>query len=574
MQPAQTANADRPKRDDALADHLVETGKLLPETLERARRVGMNTGEPLAGLLLKLGFLAERDLAHALAKVHGCRVVSAEEFPDTPLDIGRLSPRFLRESRALPLAFSENALQLAMADPGDDYIRAAVELAAGLPVQAQAAIPNEIEQAIDRLYGQAEVASETDAVGEMTQAIDEALETDIERLRDLASEAPVIRLVNRIVADAVERRASDIHLEPFESHLRLRYRIDGVLQEGESPAARLKAAIVSRIKIMARLNIAERRLPQDGRMKVAIKGAQIDLRVSTLPSLFGEGVVLRILDRESVSLEFRSLGIAGAPLDRLLEGLERPNGIFLVTGPTGSGKTTTLYAALARLNREERKIITVEDPVEYQLDGVNQIQVKSSIGLSFANALRSILRHDPDIVLIGEIRDLETAQIAAQAALTGHLVLSTLHTNNAASSITRLLDMGVEDYLVTATVNGVTAQRLVRRLCENCKQSYEPDAALADHLGLTQAASGDVRLFRPVGCAVCNNTGYHGRTAIMETLVMDDRLRRIVIDHGDASEVHRAAVEAGMQTLYANGVEKALSGLTSVEEVLRVTREA
>jgi len=561
-------------RDEVLAAHLVDAGRLLPETLERTRRVGASTGESLAGLLLKLGLLAERDLAQALSEVHGCRVVPGEEFPDSPLEIEKLSPRFLRDHRVLPLAVHENRLVLAMADPGDEYVRGAIALAAGMPVAAQAAIPTEIEQAIARLYGQIDAAGVTDAEGAMDQAIDEALETDIERLRDLASEAPVVRLVNRIIADAVERRASDIHLEPFESELKLRYRIDGVLQEGESPPARLKAAVVSRIKIMAKLNIAERRLPQDGRMKVALRGTQIDLRVSTLPSLYGEGVVLRILDREAVSLDFGALGIAGPSLDRLLAGLERPNGIFLVTGPTGSGKTTTLYAALARLNTVERKIVTVEDPVEYQLDGVNQIQVKSSIGLTFANALRSILRHDPDIVLIGEIRDLETAQIAAQAALTGHLVLSTLHTNSAAGSLTRLLDMGVEDYLVTATVNGIAAQRLLRRLCEACKSPYTPEPALAEHLGLSTAASRQARLYRPVGCALCNGTGYRGRTAIMETLVMDDRLRRIVIERGDASAVQRAALESGMQTLYADGLEKALAGLTSIEEVLRVTREA
>lgn len=566
--------ADNRGRDEMLAAHLLKAGRLQPETLERTRRVGASTGESLAGLLLKLGLLAERDLAQALAEVHGCRVVPAEEFPDSPIATETLSPRFLRDSRVLPLALHDNGLDLAMADPGDAYVRAAIELASGRPVAPQAAIPTEIEQAIDRLYGQGEDTAAADADGAMDQAIDEALETDIERLRDLASEAPVVRLVNRIIADAVERRASDIHLEPFESELKLRYRIDGVLQAGESPPARLKAAVVSRIKIMAKLNIAERRLPQDGRMKIALRGAQIDLRVSTLPSLYGEGVVLRILDREAVSLDFGALGIGGSSLDRLLAGLERPNGIFLVTGPTGSGKTTTLYAALARLNGVEQKIITVEDPVEYQLDGVNQIQVKPSIGLTFASALRSILRHDPDIVLIGEIRDLETAQIAAQAALTGHLVLSTLHTNSATGSVTRLLDMGVEDYLVTATVNGVAAQRLVRRLCDSCKSPYAPDSALAEHLGLSSAASRDIRLYRPAGCAACNETGYRGRTAIMETLVMDDRLRRIVIERGDASAVHRAAVEAGMQTLYADGLEKALAGLTSIEEVLRVTREA
>jgi len=560
-------------RDTQLADHLVATGRLQAEMLDRAARVGAESGESLAGLLLKLGLLAERELAAALAEVHDCPLAEAGDFPQEPVEIEGLSPRFLRESRALPLARDAAGLDLAMADPGDRYVADAIALAAGLPVRSHVAVPTELEQAIDRFYGAAETSSEGDGVDEMDRAIDDALETDIERLRDLASEAPVVRLVNRIIAEAIERRASDIHLEPFENRLRLRYRIDGVLQEGDTPPARLKAAIVSRLKIMARLDIAERRLPQDGRMKVAVRGSAIDLRVSTLPSLHGEGVVLRILDRESVRLDFAALGVEGPNLDRLLEALERPNGIFLVTGPTGSGKTTTLYAALSRLNRVERKIITVEDPIEYQLEGVNQIQVKPSIGLTFASALRAILRQDPDIVLIGEIRDLETAQIAAQAALTGHLVLATLHTNNAAASITRLLDMGVEDYLVTATVNGVAAQRLVRRLCEACKTPYKPDAALAEQLGLRRYAKGAPVLHRAAGCAACNATGYRGRTSIMETLVVDDRLRRIIIKEGEAGAVQRAARDAGMDSLYDDGMKKALAGHTSVEEVLRVTRE-
>jgi len=560
-------------RDGRLAEHLVTSGRLQRATIERAQRVGASTGETLPGLLLKLGLLGERDLAAALADVHDCPLVASDAYPSAPVAEEGLNPRFLREARILPLAESEDGIDLAMVDPGDSYGREAVELVTDRPVRVHAAVPTELEQALGRLYGQGAERPETQPDVSSAESVDDALETDIERLRDLASEAPVVRLVNRIIAEAIERRASDIHLEPFESHLRLRYRIDGVLQEGDSPPARLKAAIISRIKIMAQLNIAERRLPQDGRMKIAVRGAPIDLRVSTIPSLYGEGVVLRVLDRESVSLDFGALGIAGDNLQRLLEGLDRPNGIFLVTGPTGSGKTTTLYAALSRLNAVESKIITVEDPIEYQLEGVNQIQVKPGIGLTFANALRSILRQDPDIVLIGEIRDLETAQIAAQAALTGHLVLSTLHTNNAASSITRLLDMGVEDYLVTATVSGVAAQRLVRRLCDSCKTAYEPEAAYGEHLGLTRYGEAGSVLYKAKGCEACNHTGYRGRTALVETLIVDETVRRIVITQGEASAVHRAAVESGMATLYDDGMKKALAGETTVEEVLRVTRD-
>jgi general secretion pathway protein E len=337
----------------------------------------------------------------------------------------------------------------------------------------------------------------------------------------------------------------------------------------------MRAAIVSRIKIMAKLNIAERRLPQDGRIKLAVRGTPIDLRISTIPTLYGESVVMRVLDRESVTLDFGALGIEGTNLSTFLDVLERPNGIFLVTGPTGSGKTTTLYAALSRLNQPDRKIITVEDPIEYQLEGVNQIQVKPAIGLDFANVLRAILRQDPDIILIGEIRDLETAQIAAQAALTGHLVLSTLHTNNAASSISRLLDMGVEDYLVTATVNGVAAQRLVRRLCPHCREAYPVEDELFDHLGLARyGARPGASLYRPKGCGKCGDSGYRGRMSILETLVLNDDLRRATLQSNDSRALHRQAVEGGMRTLYDDGMDKALAGETSVEEVLRATRDA
>jgi general secretion pathway protein E len=394
-------------------------------------------------------------------------------------------------------------------------------------------------------------------------------EADVERLRDLASEAPVIRLVNRMIERAVEQRASDIHIEPFEGRLRVRYRVDGMLGETEAPAEKLAAAIVSRIKIMARLNIAERRLPQDGRIKVVVRGKEFDLRISTTPSLHGESVVMRILDRDGAVLDFKALGFRDDTLKSYLSALERPHGILLVTGPTGSGKTTTLYTSLIRLNSPERKILTVEDPVEYQLDGVLQIQVKPEIDLTFARALRSFLRQDPDILMIGEIRDLETAQIGVQAALTGHLVLSTLHTNDAAGAIARLMDMGVPDYLLTSTINGVAAQRLVRKLCPDCREASEPDAELLARL---DAGDNPPRvLYHAKGCDHCKGTGYAGRAALVEVLVMDDALRRLVLQRADAREIEKAAVEGGMRTLYQDGLLKAAAGVTSIEEVLRVT---
>jgi general secretion pathway protein E len=384
----------------------------------------------------------------------------------------------------------------------------------------------------------------------------------------------VIRLVNLIIQRAVELRASDIHIEPFENRLKVRYRIDGVLEEGEAPPQNLTAAIISRVKIMARLNIAERRLPQDGRIMQRVQGRELDLRVSTMPTAHGESVVMRLLDRESVVLDFQHLGFSDELLQRFGQVLRQPHGILLVTGPTGSGKTTTLYTALSKLNTPGVKIITVEDPVEYQIEGINQVQAKPQIGLDFAGALRSIVRQDPDIIMIGEMRDLETARIAIQSALTGHLVLSTLHTNNAAGGVTRLLDMGVEDYLLTSTVNGILAQRLVRRLEPSHAERYEASPEEIDKFGLRRyQPSGTIHLYRPRASAL-SPTGYLGRTTIMEFLVMDDALRRAVMRHAGMGELEQLAREAGMRTMYEDGIAKALAGETTIEEVLRVTEDA
>ncbi|MDX9767975.1 MAG: type II secretion system ATPase GspE, partial [Ectothiorhodospiraceae bacterium] len=386
--------------------------------------------------------------------------------------------------------------------------------------------------------------------------------------------APVIRMVNLIITRAIESRASDIHIEPFEGTLKVRYRIDGVMHEVESPPARLTAAIISRLKIMAHLNIAERRLPQDGRIQLRVQGKEIDLRVSSVPTMHGESVVMRILDKGSITLDLDAMGFHPEVLARFKDVLALPHGIVLVTGPTGSGKTTTLYAALARLNTPERKILTVEDPVEYQIAGVNQIQANPKIGLDFAHALRSIVRQDPDVIMIGEMRDQETARIAIQSALTGHLVLSTVHTNDAASGVTRLVDMGLEPYLLTATVNCIMAQRLVRRLCPHCAEAFEAPPELVADLGLDRYAEARPhRLWRARGCPECADTGYHGRTAIHELLMMDEPIQRLVLAHADAETIEKAARARGMLTMYEDGLRKALSGITTVEEVLRVTQE-
>ena len=556
--------------DGAVIDLLRSRGKLDDAGVQRARRILPGADEHLHALLIKLGLASEIDVAEALSQVLALPLAKERDFPEQPLLDGALSLKFLKDSRVVPLAENGAGITLAMANPLDDFAVRAVEAATGRPVQRLIATPAEIEKAQERLYGRGNLGDMADTLGEGTEAQGD----DAERLRDMASEAPVIRFVNQLIGRAVEARASDIHIEPFENKLRVRYRVDGLLQEVETPPGRLAAAIISRVKIMSKLNIAERRLPQDGRIKLAVRGKEVDFRVSTVPTMHGESVVMRILDRGGAVFEFAVLGLEPAVLEPYLQMLERPNGILLVTGPTGSGKTTTLYTSLLRLNRPDTKILTVEDPIEYQLEGVNQVQVKAQIGLTFANILRSLLRQDPDIIMIGEIRDLETAQIAAQAALTGHLVLSTLHTNSAASSVTRLLDMGLEDYLLASTLNGISAQRLLRTLCVHCREPNPAAAELTAQLGLERFTDGEpIRLFRPVGCPRCSGTGYWGRTGIAEMLVVTDDIRRAILKREDAGAVHRVAVAAGMRTLYEDGMRKAARGDTSLEEVLRVTRE-
>ncbi len=555
---------------EGLGARLLAQGKLERAALERAERARAESGERLDRVLTRLGLVGERDMAEAMAAELELPIAGVDDYPEAPVLDGLLSVRFLKNSRILPLAEDEAGIALAMADPLDRFAIESVALRAERPVRPHVAVAAELENAQERLYSGGKTS-----IDQIAEALDETdeetTEADVERLRDLASEAPVIRIVNHLITKAVEARASDIHIEPFEAQLRVRYRIDGVLQDVDAPPARLRAAIISRIKIMAKLNIAEHRLPQDGRIKIVARGKEIDLRVSTLPALHGEGVVLRILDREGVVLDFDSLGFDDSTRGQFLELIERPTGIMLVTGPTGSGKTTTLYTSLTHLNSPEKKIITVEDPVEYQLRGVNQIQVKPKIGLTFANALRSILRQDPDIIMIGEIRDLETAQIAVQAALTGHLVLATLHTNTAAATITRLLDMGVEDYLVTSTVVGIQAQRLVRRLCQACREPYQALPELARQID--PQAAGPITLYRPKGCKQCNGQGYRGRMGVLEVLPMTDEVRRLVLQHAESQEIHKAALAAGMRSMHQDGVMKARQGVTTLEEVVRVTSE-
>ena len=549
---------------DRLGELLVRTGKLSARDLDRALSARDETGGVLDQVLVNLGLVSEVDVAQAQAQMWTLPFVTAEDFPDVMPEVPGLQPDYLRTHLIYPLKQDEAGLTVAMANASDNFIRQALALATGLKVHPCVAMPSDIEKA---LTSQDEPDAEED----------DRFDTDsgdfVEHLKDLASEAPVIRLVTQIIGRVIDMRASDIHLEPFDDGLHVRYRVDGVIRTEEVVNPQLSAAVNSRVKLMAHLDIAERRLPQDGRIKTRVKGRELDLRVSTIPTVHGESVVMRVLDRNSVRYSLESMGFETDTLERFNQLLARPHGIVLVTGPTGSGKTTTLYAALSKIDSDAHKIITVEEPVEYQLEGINQIQVHQQIGLSFARALRSILRQDPDIIMIGEMRDGETAQIAVQSALTGHLVLSTLHTNTAAGAITRLQDMGIEPYLITSSVNGVLSQRLVRRLCEHCKQPYQPDEAVIQKTGLHRLNLGTRPLFKAVGCNHCRLSGYSGRTGVHELLVIDDAMRRSILDGKDSSSLHQQAMNAGMHTLYQDGLRKVVDGVTTLDELLRVTED-
>jgi general secretion pathway protein E len=559
--------------DEQIAQNLLARGRLKEVDHARALRLQGESEGSLTGLLVRLGMVSERDMAESLSDVLKVPLVHVKDCPETPPENMPLTVRFMKQYAVCPVAEKDDSIELLVADPQDQYAQQAVALATGKQVVTKIGLRSEISDLIERYFGQGRSAMGTivENIGDDSTAGDD---DDVEHLRDLASEAPVIRLVNLIIQRAVEMRASDIHIEPFENRLKVRYRVDGVLIDAESPPANLTAAVISRIKIMAKLNIAERRLPQDGRIMVRVQGKELDLRVSSVPTAHGESVVMRLLDRESVVLDFKALGFTDEFLNDFIKVLEQPHGILLVTGPTGSGKTTTLYAALNQLNTPDVKIITVEDPVEYQIEGINQIQAKPQIGLDFSHALRSIVRQDPDIIMIGEMRDLETSKIAIQSALTGHLVLSTLHTNNAAGGITRLLDMGVEDYLLTSTVNGILAQRLVRKLEASNAEKYEASVEEIEKFGLRRFQStGTIYLYRAKPSAL-SPTGYLGRTTIMEFLVMNDALRKMVMQHAGMGDIEKAARETGMRTMYEDGLLKAMQGLTTIEEVLRVTEDA
>jgi general secretion pathway protein E len=499
--------------------------------------------------------------------------LNPERLPKVPLVLNGLSSRFIRENQVIPLELKNNLLKVALVSLEGPEIIDALKVATGAEVQIFLGDDKVVNDYILKFYGQEpqNINRLIEDLGEGGFEFIREDEEDIGHLKDLASEAPIIKLVNMFITRAVESRASDIHIEPFDDELRVRYRIDGVLHDVEAVPKKLQAAIISRIKIMAKLNIAERRLPQDGRIKLRVAEKEIDLRVSTIPVLHGEDVVMRILLKEGIVIDLDQLGFPGPALAAFNQLIKKPNGIILVTGPTGSGKTTTLYGALDKINSPEKKIITVEDPIEYQLKGINQIQVKSQIGLNFTTTLRHIVRHDPDIIMIGEIRDLETAEIAIQSALTGHLVFSTLHTNDAPSAITRLLDMGVENFLLSSTIRGILAQRLVRVICPHC-QELDSTAFTPEELELL----GSDQIVVPThgrGCEICSFTGYFGRLGIFELLVVDDDIRRLILKNTDATQLREVARKKGMRTLLEDGVDKVRAQQSTLHEVLRVTQE-
>jgi general secretion pathway protein E len=542
-----------------LGEILTRKGLIGADDLERALELQRERGDKLGRILVDLGFASQRDIVLALAEQLEIPVAKLDGPPLVTPETEKLPARFLRQSRVFPLRMDGGALVLAMADPLDFETLAAVRTATGLRVKAEIAAETEIADALERYYGEEE-AEPAALAGEDAESA-----AELEQLRDMASEAPVIRLVNAMIAQAVEKRASDIHIEPFEKEVKVRFRIDGVLQEQEPPPRELKAAVISRLKLMAKMNIAERRLPQDGRIKMKTLGREVDLRVSTLPTLYGESVVMRLLDRSAGDFyDLRNLGFDDHMLRRMEHFTALPHGIFLVTGPTGSGKSTTLYSALKRINQSDKKIITIEDPVEYQMDGINQIHVNPQIGLTFAAGLRHIVRQDPDVIMVGEIRDYETAEVAIRAALTGHFVYSTLHTNDAPSAITRLTDMGVENYLICSSLVAVLAQRLVRVICPHCKapagERLEPSGEM-------------IPVWRGRGCEACFGTGYLGRVGIFEMMEMNDEIRKLIMAGADAAVLTQAARRHGMRPLREDGWLKVRQGVTTAEEVLRVTQE-
>ena len=561
----------------SLGDILLERGSLSEAELKEALTLQKETGESLDRALLQSGYVQEEELLQALsAQLSLPYLDRIEDGAIDPSLVSQIPLSFVRKYHIFPLKRENSLLTVATSDPLN--LHPVDDIGALLDCEVQLVISREEEilSAINRFYH-----SESETPQEMIESLnDEKIRVvttgkgeELEDLLDLANKAPIIKLVNLILFQALKERASDIHIQPYEKELKVRYRIDGILHDVLTPPKHYQSAVISRIKVMSNLNIAERRLPQDGRATIKVGDRQIDIRVSIIPIAFGERVVMRLLDKETLFFGLEELGISQEKLLEVNSLIHRSHGIILVTGPTGSGKTTTLYAALDKINSPDKNIITVEDPIEYQLEGISQIQVKPKIGLTFANGLRSIVRQDPDIIMVGEIRDLETAEIAIHASLTGHLVFSTLHTNDASGAVTRMLDMGIEPYLVSSSVIAIIAQRLVRLICSHCKETYKPEKESLREIGLKSGQLAEGRLYRGRGCPHCLDTGYRGRTGIYELLVMSEEINELILSRADANAIKKRAIENGMVTLRQDGADKVLKGLTTIEEVLRVTQE-
>jgi type IV pilus assembly protein PilB len=560
---------------DRLGEMLLRENAIDPDQLEQARDFQKNNGGTVYGALVKLDYMSEDDVVEFLVKKLGLPNIYLEQI-DVDLDALKLIPAGIAQKYlAIPYGRLNSTLQVAMADPTDLNAVDDIHFMTGLAVEISIATESEIRKALDTYYDTGEhVEDMLDEFGEDDlEAIGaEMSELDVSDVAKMAEEAPVVKLVNWLFREAIQKGVSDIHVEPYEKVFRIRFRIDGSLYEFYKPPIRLKAPVVSRLKIMSRLDIAERRLPQDGRIKLKLgKGRDIDLRVSVLPTLFGEKVVMRLLDKSSLQLDMTKLGFEEAPLRNFKEAIHKPFGMVLVTGPTGSGKTTTLYSALSELNTLDVNISTCEDPVEFNLPGINQVQMHEEIGLTFASSLRSFLRQDPDIIMVGEIRDFETAEIAVKAALTGHLVLSTLHTNDAPQTVNRLLNMGVEPFLVASSVNLILAQRLARKVCPQCKTEIDPPVEALRDLGVKMEDIGSFPVYEGKGCGLCANTGFKGRLALYEVMPMMDEIRELVLAGASAMEIKREAVRLGMDTLRMAGINKLKEGITTVNEVARTT---
>jgi type IV pilus assembly protein PilB len=557
-----------PRKLKDLGDILQDEGLITADDLARASEEQARTGRSLGRALVDLGVLKEPDLVAALARQVGLEFVDLGDASIDPSAAALVPEQVARRYRAIPISLEGNTLVVAMSDPSNVFALDDIRTITGMDVRPVVATAADVDTAIRR-YGQFEQSVEDVATEAATKAEDDEL--DLDGMPSAVEDAPIIRLVNLLVTQAVADRASDIHVEPTEKDMRIRYRIDGVLHEVMRSPKKIQNGLISRLKVMAEINIAERRVPQDGRISLVVGGKAVDLRVATLPTVFGEKVVIRILDKSSVLLKLSDLGFLESPYRAYEDAFRKPYGAILVTGPTGSGKSTTLYATLNIINSEDRNIITVEDPVEYRLPGVNQMQVNTKAGLTFSTALRSILRADPDVVLIGEIRDRETALIAVEAALTGHMVLSTLHTNDAASAITRLIEMEVEPYLVASALDCVVAQRLARQLCGRCKEGFAPSEVQLREAGYPDEVHPEItELYRPVGCSHCGKTGYRGRLGLYEVMPVTEEVERMAVERRSSEDLRRLAMEQGMITLLQDGLEKVRMGQTSIEEIYRV----